>query len=72
VHWKADPPLRPLPLVLGEGSGYPALCQSAISKELEEIAVKLERLVTFNKLVYSPFYQKILQDILKQKEGLDV
>ncbi|XDV44232.1 hypothetical protein PO909_012547 [Leuciscus waleckii] len=35
VHWKADPPLRPLPLVLGEGSGYPALCQSAISKELE-------------------------------------
>lgn len=43
-----------------------------ISKELEEIAVKLERLVTFNKLVYSPFYQKILQDILKQREGLDV
>ncbi|ROL51601.1 T-complex protein 11-like protein 1 [Anabarilius grahami] len=43
-----------------------------ISKELEEIAVKLERLVTFNKLVYSPFYQKILQEILKQGEGLDV
>uniref|UniRef100_A0A9J7XV51 T-complex 11, testis-specific-like 1 n=2 Tax=Cyprinus carpio TaxID=7962 RepID=A0A9J7XV51_CYPCA len=39
-----------------------------ISKELEEIAVKLGRLVTFNKLVYSPFYHKILQDILKQGE----
>uniref|UniRef100_A0A8C1XNT5 T-complex 11, testis-specific-like 1 n=1 Tax=Cyprinus carpio TaxID=7962 RepID=A0A8C1XNT5_CYPCA len=43
-----------------------------ISKELEEIAVKLGRLVTFNKLVYSPFYHKILQDILKQGESLDV
>ncbi|XP_051975810.1 T-complex protein 11-like protein 1 [Xyrauchen texanus] len=43
-----------------------------ISKELEEIAVKLGRLVTFNKLVYSPFYQKILQDILKQGESVDV
>uniref|UniRef100_A0A673ISI6 T-complex 11, testis-specific-like 1 n=1 Tax=Sinocyclocheilus rhinocerous TaxID=307959 RepID=A0A673ISI6_9TELE len=43
-----------------------------ISKELEEISVKLERLVTFNKLVYSPFYHKILQDILKQGESLDV
>ncbi|KAK2876239.1 hypothetical protein Q8A67_020335 [Cirrhinus molitorella] len=28
-------PQRPLPRVLGEGSGYPALCQSAISKEFE-------------------------------------
>ncbi|KTF85512.1 hypothetical protein cypCar_00020718 [Cyprinus carpio] len=43
-----------------------------IGKELEEIAVKLERLVTFNKLVYSLFYHKILQDILKQGESLDV
>lgn len=42
-----------------------------ISKELEEIAVKLGRLITFNKLVYSPFYQKILQDILKQEGSLD-
>ncbi|KAI7812102.1 T-complex protein 11-like protein 1 [Triplophysa rosa] len=43
-----------------------------ISKELEEIAVKLGRLVTFNKLVYSPFYQKILQEILIRGENVDV
>uniref|UniRef100_A0AAR2JA95 T-complex 11, testis-specific-like 1 n=1 Tax=Pygocentrus nattereri TaxID=42514 RepID=A0AAR2JA95_PYGNA len=35
-----------------------------ISKELEEAGVRLSRLVNFNKLVYSPFYHKILQDIL--------
>ncbi|XP_055049101.1 T-complex protein 11-like protein 1 [Misgurnus anguillicaudatus] len=43
-----------------------------ISKELEEIGVKLRRLVTFNKLVYSPFYQKILQEVLAQGESADV
>ncbi|TRY98467.1 hypothetical protein DNTS_020558, partial [Danionella cerebrum] len=37
-----------------------------IHKELQEIAVKLGRVVTFNKLVYSPFYQKILQDVVIQ------
>ncbi|XP_063052892.1 T-complex protein 11-like protein 1 [Engraulis encrasicolus] len=35
-----------------------------ISKELEDLAVRLGRLVNFNKLVYSPFYQDLLQDIL--------
>lgn len=39
-----------------------------ISKELEEIAVRLARLVNFNKLVYSPFYQDLLQDILTDEE----
>lgn len=43
-----------------------------ISKELEEVAVRLARLVNFNKLVYSPFYQDLLQDILGDKEGAKV
>ncbi|XP_030644282.1 T-complex protein 11-like protein 1 [Chanos chanos] len=40
-----------------------------ICKELEEIAVKFSRLVNYNKLVYSPFYQRILQDVLKEEES---
>ncbi|XP_037110806.1 T-complex protein 11-like protein 1 [Syngnathus acus] len=32
-----------------------------ISKELKELSVRLSCLVNFNKLVFSPFYQKILQ-----------
>ncbi|XP_026880804.2 T-complex protein 11-like protein 1 isoform X2 [Electrophorus electricus] len=36
-----------------------------IGKELEEIGVRLSHLVNFNKLVYAPFYQKLLQDILQ-------
>ncbi|KAF4094345.1 hypothetical protein AMELA_G00012080 [Ameiurus melas] len=39
-----------------------------IGKELEDIGIKLSHLVNFNKLVYSPFYQKILQDVV-QAEG---
>lgn len=39
-----------------------------ISKELEEIALHFGRLVNFNKLVYSPFYQDLLQEILAQEE----
>uniref|UniRef100_A0A8B9KRT0 T-complex 11, testis-specific-like 1 n=2 Tax=Astyanax mexicanus TaxID=7994 RepID=A0A8B9KRT0_ASTMX len=42
-----------------------------VSKELEELGVKLSRLVNFNKLVYSPFYQKILQDIIQPRESAD-
>ncbi|XP_036424005.1 T-complex protein 11-like protein 1 [Colossoma macropomum] len=42
-----------------------------ISKELEEVGVRLSRLVNFNKLVYSPFYHKILQDILEPRGGAD-
>lgn len=38
---------------------------SPISKELEAIGVRLFHLVRFNKLVYAPFYQKILQDIVR-------
>ncbi|CAG5958552.1 unnamed protein product [Menidia menidia] len=39
-----------------------------ISRELKELAVRFSRLVNFNKLVYSPFYQKILQKVLAQGE----
>lgn len=35
-----------------------------VSKELKELAVHFSRLVNFNKLVFSPFYLKILQNIL--------
>uniref|UniRef100_A0A8C9V9B1 T-complex 11, testis-specific-like 1 n=1 Tax=Scleropages formosus TaxID=113540 RepID=A0A8C9V9B1_SCLFO len=34
-----------------------------IQRELEVIAVKLSRLVNYNKLVFAPYYQKMLQDI---------
>ncbi|KAL2094004.1 hypothetical protein ACEWY4_011316 [Coilia grayii] len=43
-----------------------------ISKELEDIAIRLGRLVNFNKLVYSPFYQDLLQDILTDEENATV
>ncbi|KAJ8002797.1 hypothetical protein DPEC_G00162700 [Dallia pectoralis] len=42
-----------------------------VHKELEEIAMKFSRLVNFNKLVYSPFYQKILQKIVQEREHFD-
>lgn len=37
-----------------------------VSRELKELAVHFSRLVNFNKLVFSPFYQKILQKILQK------
>lgn len=37
-----------------------------VSKELQEVAVHFSRLVNFNKLVFSPFYQKILLKILEK------
>lgn len=37
-----------------------------VSKELKEIAVHFSRLVNFNKLVFSPFYLKILHQILEK------
>ncbi|KAI1904595.1 hypothetical protein AGOR_G00007240 [Albula goreensis] len=37
-----------------------------IQKELEEVAIKFGRLVNYNKLVFAPHYQKILQDILRE------
>uniref|UniRef100_A0A667ZLM5 T-complex 11, testis-specific-like 1 n=1 Tax=Myripristis murdjan TaxID=586833 RepID=A0A667ZLM5_9TELE len=40
-----------------------------VSKELKELAVRFCRLVNFNKLVFSPFYQKILQDVLTAEES---
>ncbi|CAJ1057553.1 T-complex protein 11-like protein 1 [Xyrichtys novacula] len=39
-----------------------------ISRELKELAVCFSRLVNFNKLVFSPFYQKILHKILAAEE----
>ncbi|XP_037539288.1 T-complex protein 11-like protein 1 [Nematolebias whitei] len=41
-----------------------------VSRELKELSVRFSRLVNFNKLVFSPFYQKILQDILTSEESL--
>ncbi|XP_056243929.1 T-complex protein 11-like protein 1 [Seriola aureovittata] len=42
---------------------------SPVSRELKELAVHFSRLVTYNKLVFSPFYQKILQKILTAGES---
>ncbi|KAM6937801.1 T-complex protein 11-like protein 1 [Xenentodon cancila] len=39
-----------------------------ISRELKELAVRFSRLVNYNKLVFSPFYQKILQQVLTSVE----
>lgn len=39
-----------------------------VSRELNELAVRFSRLVNFNKLVFSPFYQRILQKILTPGE----
>ncbi|XP_075693887.1 T-complex protein 11-like protein 1 [Rhinoderma darwinii] len=39
-----------------------------IEKELEEMAVKLERLVNYNKMVFSPYYDSILSKILNKPE----
>ncbi|XP_075998717.1 T-complex protein 11-like protein 1 isoform X2 [Genypterus blacodes] len=39
------------------------------SRELKEVAVRFSRLVNFNKLVFSPFYQKILQKVLTAGES---
>lgn len=39
-----------------------------VSRELKELAVRFSRLVNFNKQVFSPFYQKILQSILTSGE----
>ncbi|XP_062856886.1 T-complex protein 11-like protein 1 [Trichomycterus rosablanca] len=42
-----------------------------INKELEELGIRLSHLVNFNKLVYSPFYQKLLQEVLQPVAGCD-
>ncbi|KAJ0029558.1 hypothetical protein NQD34_004555 [Periophthalmus magnuspinnatus] len=39
-----------------------------MSRELKELAVRFSRLVNFNKLVFSPFYQRIIQKILMPSE----
>ncbi|XP_029992979.1 T-complex protein 11-like protein 1 [Sphaeramia orbicularis] len=39
-----------------------------VSRELKELTVRFSRLVNFNKLVFSPFYQQILQKILTPGE----
>ncbi|XP_053576386.1 T-complex protein 11-like protein 1 [Bombina bombina] len=40
----------------------------SIQKELEQIAVRFARLVNYNKLVFSPYYDSILSNILEKKE----
>lgn len=40
-----------------------------VGKELRELAVRFCRLVNFNKLVFSPFYQKLLQSALMPAEN---
>ncbi|XP_066439353.1 T-complex protein 11-like protein 1 [Eleutherodactylus coqui] len=42
---------------------------SQIQKELEEIGVKFARLVNYNKMVFSPYYDSILSTILKKQEA---
>ncbi|XP_029009778.1 T-complex protein 11-like protein 1 [Betta splendens] len=37
-----------------------------VSRELKELAVRFSRLVNFNKLVFSPFYQKLLQKLVTE------
>ncbi|KAF3854374.1 hypothetical protein F7725_022429 [Dissostichus mawsoni] len=40
-----------------------------VSKEVKELAVRFSRLVNFNKLVFSPFYQKIFSKVLTSEES---
>ncbi|PIO36066.1 hypothetical protein AB205_0048580 [Aquarana catesbeiana] len=40
-----------------------------IQKELEELAVKFARLVNYNKMVFSPYYDSILTKILNKQEA---
>ncbi|XP_067358356.1 T-complex protein 11-like protein 1 [Channa argus] len=42
-----------------------------VSRELTELAVRFSRLVNFNKLVFSPFYQRILQKLVTSGESPD-
>lgn len=39
-----------------------------IQRELEEIAVKFVRLVNYNKIVFSPYYDAVLGKILTKEE----
>nr|XP_033793471.1 uncharacterized protein LOC117357209 [Geotrypetes seraphini] len=41
----------------------------AVQKELEDIAVKYVRLVNYNKMVYSPYHDAILGNVLKKEES---
>lgn len=40
-----------------------------IQRELEEIAVKYVRLVNYNKMVFSPYYDAVLAKILTKEES---
>ncbi|KAK2841851.1 hypothetical protein Q5P01_012051 [Channa striata] len=42
-----------------------------VSRELKELAVRFSRLINFNKLVFSPFYQRILQKLVTSGESPD-
>ncbi|KAI5616158.1 T-complex protein 11-like protein 1, partial [Silurus asotus] len=54
---------------LGPQGGLPAVPGGLvpISKELEDIGTRLNRLVNFNKLVYSPFYHNLLEDAIQAR-----
>lgn len=39
-----------------------------VSRELKELAIHFSRLVNFNKLVYSPFYRKVLNKLQREEE----
>ncbi|XP_061825796.1 T-complex protein 11-like protein 1 isoform X2 [Nerophis lumbriciformis] len=42
-----------------------------VNKELKELAIRFSHLINFNKLVFSPFYQKILRKCLASGECSD-
>ncbi|XP_061773381.1 T-complex protein 11-like protein 1 isoform X2 [Nerophis ophidion] len=42
-----------------------------VNKELKELAIRFSHLINFNKLVFSPFYQKILRKCLASGECAD-
>lgn len=39
-----------------------------VSRELKELAILFSRLVNYNKLVYSPFYRRILSTLQSEAE----
>uniref|UniRef100_K7FPN4 T-complex 11 like 1 n=1 Tax=Pelodiscus sinensis TaxID=13735 RepID=K7FPN4_PELSI len=58
-------------LTSGHQKSFPAIPEglSPIQKEMEEIAVKYVRLVNYNKMVFSPYYDAILSKLLNKEES---
>ncbi|XP_042298730.1 T-complex protein 11-like protein 1 isoform X1 [Sceloporus undulatus] len=59
-------------LASGHQQSFPAVPGGLgpVQKELEEIAVKYVRLVNYNKMVFSPYYDAVLNKILHKEESL--